>query len=180
MHRNHPGHKKLEIPAFLHTLSTKILEIPVFLSMQNINTRAKHCILLGTIYLIVWKQNPWYVMFVDTWLKSEDFLWPKVCSIRETGQSSWHPAHSATLGNTGCEPSKRMSRNATCCAGAQDTKTTRLSCSPEYHSLDPEIFGDTWTNYKHVALHPRFSGQRDELDEQSDQWKGWVRKMVAR
>ena len=40
--------------------------------------------------------------------------------------------------------------------------------SPEYCRVDLEILGDTWTNYKHVAL------QHDELDEQCDQSTGWV------
>ena len=35
-------------------------------------------------------------LMVDTWLKLEDLLRRKVCSIRETGQTLRHPAHSAT------------------------------------------------------------------------------------
>ena len=37
----------------------------------------------------------------------------------------------------------------------------------------------TKPNNKHVALHPRFSGQRDELDEQFDQSMGWMPRTVA-
>ena len=54
----------------------------------------------------------------------------------------------------------------------------KIHCKPlastKYHSLDSEIIGDAWSNCKHVALRPRFSGQHDKLREQSDQAAGWV------
>ena len=43
----------------------------------------------------------------------------------------------------------------------------------DYH-IDPKIFGINWPSRFHVALHPRFSEQNDELDDQSDQSTGWM------
>ena len=80
----------------------------------------------------------------------------------------------ASLGNTGCKPSRKRPRNASCGPPAQTSKTTRSRCSPEHCPIDPEISGQFWSNIEHVALHPRFSGQDDKLDEQCDQSTGWV------
>ena len=80
-----------------------------------------------------------------------------------------------SLGNTGYEPSKRRPTNTSCGPSAQKSKTTRSKCSPEHCHIDPEIMCQSWSKLEHVvALHPQFSGQRDELDEQSHQLRGWV------
>ena len=53
---------------------------------------------------------------------------------------------------------------------------TRQRCSIEHHTIDSKNFG-IFVNAlsgKHVALHPRFSGQHDELNEQFDKSAGWM------
>ena len=52
-----------------------------------------------------------------------------------------------------------------CGTPAQNSETGGSRRSPEYCHIDSEIIGQSWSNAEHVALHPRFSGQHDELDE---------------
>ena len=56
----------------------------------------------------------------------------------------------------------------------KESETTRSRNSPQYHHLDAEIVGHVWDTTQHAALHPRFSGQHDEWDEQFDQSTQWV------
>ena len=70
---------------------------------------------------------------------------------------------------------------------AVKTETQKLSLlykgprKPRQEGQTSSMFSAKLTkpNHQHVTLHPRFSGQHDELDEQSDQSTGWMPKIVA-